>query len=168
MAYTIRFTTPSDSPLEAELFRKVLVNALFDSPFVCEVTQPSSTFRGLPARSPRPRWELYVKKVRLKTKKPYCGQHPGPCVVDGRRKPKASYLEWDDWIEFHGIVNTLLTEAGFAADVWSSPFDVKGLFWIRKDNKPRVKFDWEERTPPGRIHPVRIWNPGTPDQFEAA
>lgn len=104
-----------------------------------------------------------LQKVRLIEAKPYCGQHPGECVVGGPKK-KTKYLEWDDWVAFHSIVNDALK--GITADVWSLPLDTRGKMWIRKGLRRRVKFDYDE-TVNGYGRPVRIWNEGTDDQFAA-
>jgi hypothetical protein len=111
---------------------------------------------------------IFLKPVRLRSPKPYCGNHPGPCeVIPGiqRRKPKATWLEWDDWVAFHKLVNAVLNRLRVKADVWSTPADVRGKMWIRRDNKPRLKWDWTETyNSVGRA--VRVWNTGTDDQFE--
>lgn len=112
--------------------------------------------------------DIRVKPVRLREKKPYCGSHPGPCEVNpfrGQEKKKiTSYLEWEDWVAFHKMVNAVLNRLRVDADVWSNPADVRGKMWIRRGLSPRVRWDWtEEHSSYGR--PVRIWNVGTPDQF---
>lgn len=115
--------------------------------------------RGLPC--------IVVKPVRLVKAKPYCGNHPGECEVTGRKKPNSTYLEWNDWIKFHNIINRSLNRFRVDADVWSNPQDVSGKMWIRKGIKPRVKWDWEEKLTYGSMfrRVIRIWNQGTPDQF---
>jgi hypothetical protein len=79
-----------------------------------------------------------------------------------------TYLEWNDWVEFHSIVNGVLDEYHISANVWSNPQDVRGKMWIRKaDLGARVRYDWEENLDrSGRVE--RIWNQGTPDQFYTA
>lgn len=114
---------------------------------------------------------LYIKPVRLRTKKPYCGNHPGECQVNPftgpTKKPNATYLEWDDWVAFHKLVNATLNRLHTHADVWSTPADVRGKMWIRKGTLPRVRWDWtEDMDRYGRA--VRTWNQGTPDQFKQA
>ncbi len=109
---------------------------------------------------------ILLKRVRLVTAKEYCGNHPGECVVTfpPRKKPKARFLEWQDWVDFHGIVNDLLDSMNVSADVWSRPQDARGKFWIRKGNSRRIHFDWTEE-PTRWGTPLRVWNCGTPDQF---
>jgi hypothetical protein len=107
----------------------------------------------------------------LINRKPYCGNHPGECLVNPftgpTKKPNATYLEWDDWVKFHAFVNRVLNRFKTNANVWSTPMDVRGKMWIRKGTSPRINWDWEERLDNyGRI--VRDWNQGTPDQFKAA
>jgi hypothetical protein len=102
-----------------------------------------------------------LMRVRLTEPKPYCGQHPGECAV-GTKKKNMTYLEWDDWVAFHALVNRALL--GIDADVWSMPLDIKGYMWLRKGRRVRVRYDYDEKfNTMGRA--VRTWNPGTDDQF---
>jgi hypothetical protein len=111
---------------------------------------------------------IVVKPVRLLKKKPYCGNHPGECVVNpffgARKKPNVTFLEWDDWVKFHGVVNRVLNRFHTHANVWSNPQDVRGKMWIRKDLKPRIKYEWTEDYNSIGL-PIRTWNQGTEDQF---
>lgn len=117
--------------------------------------------------SRRPGYRIELRRIRLKAAKPYCGQHPGECAADGRKKLNATYLEWDDWVEFHGVVNNCIGLSGLEADVWSTPQDCKGPMWIRKGARPRVRWEYEEKVDRfGR--PIRLWNQGTDDQFVGA
>lgn len=108
---------------------------------------------------------IKFNRIRLTTKKSYCGNHPGPCdAINQGRKMNAAYLEWDDWVAFHGLINFALDGLCVSADVWTLPQDVSGKFWIRKGMHARVKFDWDaEYNSTGRS--IRVWNKGTPDQF---
>jgi hypothetical protein len=112
---------------------------------------------------------LFLKRIRLVTSKPYCGNHPGECQVNpfrGQEKKKVTcYLEWDDWVAFHTLVNRLLSSKRVRANIWTLPPDVKGKMWIRKDRLPRLHWDYNELPDrSGRI--IRHWNTGTPDQFQ--
>lgn len=108
---------------------------------------------------------ILVKQVRLVKSKPYCGNHPGPCELNGQKKKTMTYLEWNDWISFHGLVNRVLNRFKCSADVWSEPQDIRGKMYMRKGLKSRLHYDYEESfNAYGRA--VRNWNPGTPDQFE--
>lgn len=112
---------------------------------------------------------IKIKPVRLVKAKPYCGNHPGPCELTGRKKPNATYLEWDDWVKFHNLVNRVLNRFRCNANVFSTPHDVKGKMWVRKGLKPRIKYDWTEENITiygGFTRAVRVWNQGTLDQFE--
>lgn len=119
--------------------------------------------------------EIDLGKVRLTEKKPYCGQHPGECFVNPfgveRKRMTASYLEYDDWIAFHAVVNGALTRLGVSANVTTKPMEtvrrvpgLGGLYWIRKGTRHRVRYDYDEEW--NGFRPVRWWNPGTDDQFE--
>lgn len=107
---------------------------------------------------------ILIEKVRLVKAKSYCGNHPGSCLASDKRKPIATYLEWDDWVAFHGIVNRVLNRFKSDANVWTLPQDVKGKFLIRQGLKARIKYDWtEEINSYGQ--PVHIWNTGDYSQF---
>jgi hypothetical protein len=123
-------------------------------------------YNGLPRNSPLPRFQIEMRGIRLAEAKPYCGNHPGECVVPlfggPRKKPKARWLEWDDWVAFHALVNAFLDQEKVEADVWTKPQDAKGKFWIRRNNKPRTRFDWTE-TRNAYGQPLRVWNLGDKD-----
>lgn len=113
---------------------------------------------------------IYVKPIRLKEAKPYCGQHPGECQLGATRK--ARYLEWEDWVEFNNLVNNVLDGGSVKADVFSKPperLDKGTKFWIRRGSQGRKRYDWEqsfESRGGGLLtRPVRVWNHGTEDQF---
>jgi hypothetical protein len=134
---------------------------------VKEGTFRATLERGIDMKS---RYTIRVKPVRLIKAKPYCGNHPGECQINPFngpiKKKNATLLEWNDWIKFHGLVNRVLNRFHVKADVWSTPQDVRGKMWIRKGTKARKRYDWtEEYNQYGQV--VRIWNQGTPDQFDA-
>lgn len=110
---------------------------------------------------------LYLQRIRLTTPKPYCGNHPGPCVVGflPRKKPTASYLEWDDWVAFHTLVNQVCDNLQVSANIWTLPPDAKGKMWIRKGTQARQRWDYQDDWSRGGLQPLRVWNTGTPDQF---
>jgi hypothetical protein len=117
--------------------------------------------------------EIHVK-VRLQKAKPYCGQHPGECQAGpfGFERPKrsGSWLEWDDWVAFNDLVNDVLDGLRACAEVWSVPPEImdKGKkFHIRRGRARRVRWDWTEEHRGGLGRPVRVWNHGSPDQFQA-
>ena len=41
----------------------------------------------------------------------------------------------DEWKVFNATINRVLDKEKVIADVWSTPFDVKGRFWIRRGEK---------------------------------
>jgi hypothetical protein len=118
--------------------------------------------RGIDMKS---RYTILIRPVRLVKAKPYCGQHAFECPV-GTKKKNATYLEFNDWIKFHGLVNRVLNKFRTNADVFSTPLETRGKFWIRKGHKARVKWDVEQSFDQyGRR--VQHWNNGTIDQFDA-
>jgi hypothetical protein len=151
--YTIRFNNGQE--IEQGLIQMYLEERLAKSSFRATIRRTIDKYG---------KYCLEVKPVRLRKAKPYCGNHPGECPIGGGKKPNATYLEWNDWIKFHKLVNAVLNKHCSNADVWSTPADVRGKMWIRKDNKPRKNWDWTEDYSSGRM--IRVWNQGTPDQFE--
>lgn len=117
-----------------------------------------------PGVDPKGHCIIVCKPVRLINRKSYCGNHPGECPVDSKPKPRATYLEWEDWVKFHALVNRVLNRFKTNADVWSTPMDVRGKMWIRKGRRARTQWDWEEHVN-GYGQLVRVWNQGTEDQF---
>jgi hypothetical protein len=149
MAYTIRVLRGGHDKREKVYLS--LGDRLSRSPFRAVLTLANMT-------------DIIVKPVRFREKKPYCGNHPGPCEIlwPGQKKMNATFLEWDDWVKFHKIVNAVLNRLKAHADVWSTPADVRGKMWIRRDMSPRLKYDYTQEPGP---RAARVWNTGTLDQF---
>lgn len=168
MAFTIRFpqTLAVDSTLDQ--VRRLQTTISLDGRFRFQAEGPTLSFKGLPKNSKAPRVSIALRQIRLLKKKPYCGNHPGECEVTLRKKPNATYLEWDDWVQFNNLINDWLDGDWKLkdSDVWSNPQDVNGTFWIRKDGKRRIQYDWESDWHSISGREIRIWNKGTPDQFE--
>ena len=146
--YTIRIKDGSRAKLVIHALEKLVAKSRFEAKF-----------------EQAPREEIWVKPVRLRKGKPYCGQHPGECLVGGPRR-RAKFLEWEDWVEFNNLVNDALDSLGVSADVWTVPqekMDKGRKFWIRRDLQRRRRWEWETDYRFGR--PLRIWNHGSPDQF---
>lgn len=104
-----------------------------------------------------------VSRVRLRRKKGYCGAHPGPCLVGGRRHTVASYLEGNDWIGFNHLVNDALDRLGAEWDFFS--FNRESLtprYFARRGRRRRVAYPYEYH-PSGRF---AHWTQGGDDCFE--
>lgn len=121
--------------------------------------------RGPKHGSGKPGYVLDLAQIRLQKAKSYCGNHPGECVVGGPRR-KAVFLEWDDWVKFHEVVNDILDEMNLSADITTSgaDVDVGRLLFCRLGRKRRVRYDWTE-TSRNAFNAIRPVNYGTPDQF---
>ena len=107
---------------------------------------------------------IHVKPVRLREAKPYCGQHPGECFIGPRRRGK--WLEWDDWVEFHGLVNDVCDLCNVSADIWTNPperMDKGRKMWVRRGTRRRINWDYEQVF--NGFRNVATWNHGTEDQF---
>src|SRR5271166_3443002 len=108
MAYTIEFLT-NDVAKRDGILAHLQARLIKDGRFRATLTPISIYKKGgklVPA--------IVVKPVCLVHKKPYCGNHPGPCEVNPflgpQKKPNATYLEWNDWVAFHKVVNTILNK----------------------------------------------------------
>lgn len=167
MAYTIKFHESSNTVHKLGI---LLYEYIHEHGFRANMDYIGYLSRGSREGSRTEGLGVTLKKVRLQEAKLYCGQHPGECLIHPligpTKKKKQTYLEWDDWIKFNNMINDFLDQHNVNADVWSKPHDVKGIFWIRKGVNRRIHYDWTEEDW-GRLLPVRVWNRGTPDQFQA-
>jgi hypothetical protein len=173
MAYTIAVSTRET----AENFRQLLDIRVKESTrfSVEEIELPAIEVLGVRAqeRGDATRLLVRLRKIRLTKGKPYCGQHPGECVIGilgARPKPVLRCLEWGDWIAFNDLVNDVLDAMKVHAEVWSHPGEppMRGhggkRFWIRKAGRRRVLWEWEEESR-GLGQPIRRWNMGSDSQF---
>jgi hypothetical protein len=87
-------------------------------------------------------------QVRLRTRKPYCGQHAGPCPINPIFGPKphklSTCLEGSDWVGFDDMVNDVLDRHSVEAVVWSKGADFHTKFFIRRGRERRTNYpaDW--------------------------
>lgn len=117
---------------------------------------------------------IEMRKIRLKEKdrKPYCGQHAGPCFVD-RPRNRACYLESADWIRLHNAINVVLDLNFVKAEIFSSRVDQfrapgcrVNKFSIRSiELGGRKRYDYIDGAPPDAFRPHYLFDPGTPNQF---
>lgn len=63
------------------------------------------------------RIELELLSVRLTKKRPYCGNHAGPCPAGGPKKRDYTFLEALDWIRFNNALNKALDASSFGDKV---------------------------------------------------
>ncbi len=140
MVYSIQIKSNTDLDKVVSSINKVLDR---DGRFTCALTPASDRL-------------VTICRVRLTEAKQYCGQHPGPCLID-RPKKNARYLESEDWIAFNGLVNDALDKVGVSADVWSTPMETldKGRkLWTRHGTQRRERYDYVEREFNGRFFAV--------------
>lgn len=160
MAYTVQLKDPNRT---FDVRISIMAAIKTDGRFVCGVELGTDTKKAANL--------LLIKNVRRIDGADYCGQHPGQCNPFGRGHYKAKYLEWKDWISFHEIVNDVLDSKKVVADAWTNPREPmrpdKKKFWVRRDNKRRVQYDFEETFNVMGI-PFHTWNSGTQDQFKGA
>lgn len=90
---------------------------------------------------------VHISCVRLKRAKPYCGQHPGPCLAFGRRHIKATYLEGLDWVGWNNLINDALDRHAIEADVWSyNRESLEHRYFVRRGRQRRVSYPFEYRS----------------------
>lgn len=115
---------------------------------------------------------ILMKGIRLTQKKSYCKQHALECQVDpftGKlpHKPMSTFLEHQDWITFHQVVNGLLNQRHTNANIWTNPLeklDKGNRMWIRRGTQARIKWDVDGQVNRfGRIE--ETWNHGDSSQF---
>jgi len=167
MAYTIKIHT--DKEMLPWNVREKLIKALDkDKRFRCDINNAGFIYRGPREGSRKEGYGLILRRVRLTEKKEYCGQHFGVCVVNPftgpQKKKKTTHLEYNDWIEFHDIVNNVLDKMKLDADVWTDPRECTGRYWIRKGMNRRVNFD-AEQIPSNHWAPQYKWDNGSASQF---
>ena len=90
---------------------------------------------------------IRLYKIHLANRKPYCGNHPGPCAIspflprnrDGelRKLPRYRFLEWQDWLDFNTWINDVLDKYQVPATVTSL-----GSFTHRKGLQRRLHYSW--------------------------
>jgi hypothetical protein len=115
---------------------------------------------------------LLLHNIRLTKMRPFCGSHPGECLINpftGKEpdRPNSTLLEWADWVEFHKLINGVLSQRHTSANIWTIPrdrLDQGRRMWIRRGLLPRVKWEWEESYDHmGRRE--QVWDHGSPSQF---
>jgi hypothetical protein len=166
VGYTLRLNKPDVEDNGIIRLVAELVRVSKGHGFTFELVQ-RRTYQGLRGIKTigDPGWRNIValNRIRLEKAKPYCGQHPGECVLGGP-KMKSRLLEWDDWIRFNNLMNDVVERTELDCDIWSNPRDTRGTFYIRRRNSRRVRYDWTEQSS-GVGRPLRVWNNGSDDQF---
>lgn len=167
MAYTIKVHGNESDCLKIQSALREAIKE--DGRFRLQIEYIGWLNRGKRDGSRKPGYAFRLNRVRLVEAKPYCGQHAPPCVINpftGPRKlMKATYLEWDDWVELHHLVNDVLDQGNVDADVWTMPLEVRGTMWIRKGMARRIRYDYENIWRQDHWAPIQKWNLGTADQF---
>ena len=152
-----------------------LANRLATSRFTCKIKSTGFRF-------------INISLVRLKTAKPYCGNHAKACEQeqqgDCSAHAKRKFLEGADWVEFNDMVNDVLDAVGCNALAASS------LVEIRQAKKRRTVYEatfsrgirgmanfewvWDMRGTPahyqdrrGMSSPASTFPEGTPGIYES-
>lgn len=90
---------------------------------------------------------LKIKGVRLKRKKPYCGQHAGPCRLTGIKHHPRFYLEGLDWVAFNDMLNDLCDAHRIEADIWTDGREQSGRLYLRHGRRRRDRYNQLNDTP---------------------
>lgn len=175
MAYTIAV---EDKKTAVGVVRALTNKCEVDGRFVIQQMETTAT-EVLSVRAKKngakPRQLVVLHRIRLTKNKPYCGQHPGECVIGiigilgARPKPALRCLEWGDWVRFNELINDVLDKMGACAEVWSRPRELpirgqsSNKFWIRKENRRRRRWDWESEW--NGMREIRRWDMGSESQF---
>lgn len=131
---------------------------------------PRSRFTWLADVYAMPRWLGGIRKgrrilrltnVRLRRRKFYCGQHPGPCrALFPRPHRRGKWLEGADWVGMNDLINDVLDEAQLTVDVFSASRESDGLQWVRKGRRRR--WNYGQIAADGFVH----WDgPGSPGDY---
>lgn len=121
--------------------------------------------------SSRAAW-INIDTVRLRTSKPYCGNHPDACEIGGSDR-KAAYLEGADWVAFNDLLNDVLDDFKADAQVGNS------VVHIRDGLRRRVRYtsetygrtwrkrgaDEDYRDCTGRVANPSEYPEGTPGEY---
>lgn len=112
---------------------------------------------------------IKIENVRLRNKKDYCKQHPGPCPINpffpvAPKHWRATYLEGADWVGFNDGLNDVLDRLHVDADVFSFNRESRARkFFIRKGKERRHSY-FEEYPVLGRPE-IAGWIAGDKDDF---
>lgn len=90
---------------------------------------------------------LKIKGIRLKRKKPNCGQHAGPCRLTGKKHRTVSYLEGADWVGFNDMLNDLCDMHSIEADIYTNGLEQTGKLFIRIGKRRRDRYNGFEGGP---------------------
>lgn len=117
-----------------------------------------------------------LSEIRLKEAKPYCGNHAGPCIVRVFERPRRNgrWLEGEDWMRVHALVNEVLDSLNVSCRVYTAGADVYPVQGIPKKHLvvrtetlgARKRYDYRDIAKPGEMFPHYAYNPGTQDQFD--
>lgn len=100
--------------------RYEILKAVENSRFTCEIE-----IRGS---------KLKILMIRLREKKPYCGNHPNACEIGGGPNRKGNWLEGADWVSWNDLLNDICDDLGVSCSISST------VCWIRRGNNRRINY----------------------------
>lgn len=84
---------------------------------------------------------LKIKGIRLKRRKPNCGQHAGPCLLTGVRRHKVTAtLEGADWVAWNDMLNDLCDAHRIEAYIYTDGLEQSGRLYIRRGRDRRDRY----------------------------
>lgn len=85
-------------------------------------------------------------KVKLQTRKQFCGNHPGACALSGHDKAhkRSAHMEGADWVDFNSELNSLLDRFHVSCLVYTKPRELERKLIIRKGLFRRVRYSMEQ------------------------
>ncbi len=108
----------------------VLRRTLPASRFRCMIQYARARYGG---RGNNSRLALELSAIRLRSAKPYCGQHAGPCRVTFPRRHKVGcWLEGADWVGWGDMLNDFCDRARIKADIWSHGAEFYKPYFVRR------------------------------------
>jgi hypothetical protein len=81
---------------------------------------------------------IKIRNIRLREKKPYCGNHPAMCENTGETRRKGTWLEGADWVEFNDSLNDICDRENISADIRSS------ICILRKGRERRMEYGYRQ------------------------
>lgn len=124
-------------------------------------------------------WVAKIRNIRLNEKKPYCGNHPEMCELQGfgNRKPRMNdCLEGADWVDWNDRLNDVLDALNVSADVASSACTLRrntkrrtnyGSYWVGNFAQWEVYGEHSDYADYcGQVAPASVYPFGTPGEYD--
>lgn len=81
-----------------------------------------------------------LRGIRLKNRKPNCGQHTGPCRLNFKKHQRKTTLEGADWVGFNDMLNDICDANGIEARITSKGQELERLMVLRSGRRRRDRY----------------------------